>query len=324
MSKDLGLFKKVDIRRVWGNEAAEFTPWLAKEENMALLGQALGLELEVENIEVAVGPYSADILAKDTGTGKYVVIENQLGKTNHDHLGKSITYGSALDASAIVWIAGEFTDEHQRAFDWLNDRTSEDLAFYAVMLEVWQIDDSRPAVRFNILSRPPQAMRKIAILKASGELTEARKLQLDFWTEFRNKLLAAKVVPSARTPLPQYWFDIPLGRTGIHISNIADTSGNKVGTRIYLISKVADAALEKLLQEKNQIEQQIGATLLWNPNPDNRDKTIAIYHDADLKNREKWPEYIDWLVDMSKRFRNAFMPRVKILKFETIIPESEG
>ena len=162
----LGKIEAVGARHVWADEAADFTPWLAEEKNIALLGEALGLELEVESTEVAVGPYSADILAKDTGTGRFVVIENQLAKTNHDHLGKAVTYASALDATAVVWIAPEFTEEHQKALEWLNDHTTEDLAFYAVLLEVWRIENSPPAVRFNVISRPAGAARKAAVTRA--------------------------------------------------------------------------------------------------------------------------------------------------------------
>ena len=111
---------------------------------------AIGLELQVEGIEVPVGPYSADILAKDA-SGNFVIIENQFGKTDHDHLGKILTYGATLDATAVVWIAERFTDEHKKAIEWLNEHTSEDLALYAVEIELWRIDTSKPALRFNVL-----------------------------------------------------------------------------------------------------------------------------------------------------------------------------
>jgi hypothetical protein len=133
----LGKIQVVPLRSIWKNEAQDFTPWLA--DNIDDLGEALGLELEYEDKEVSVGPYSADILAKDAGTGKYVVIENQLEKTNHDHLGKCITYSAVLDASAVIWIASDFTEEHKKALDWLNDHTSEEIAFYGVKLELQQI-----------------------------------------------------------------------------------------------------------------------------------------------------------------------------------------
>jgi hypothetical protein len=114
---ELGVLKTLPARLKFTNEARDFTPWLAL--NINHLSEAIGLELELEKVEVAVGPYAADILAKETVSGKYVIIENQLEKTNHDHLGKAITYASVLDATAIVWIASEFTEEHKKAFDWL-------------------------------------------------------------------------------------------------------------------------------------------------------------------------------------------------------------
>ena len=217
--RSLGKIKKLDVRKIWKGEATDFTPWLASDENIAQLGKAIGFELEVDQVEASVGPYSADILAKDTGTGKYVVIENQLGKTNHDHLGKAITYGSVLDAGTVIWIATEFTEEHQRALDWLNEYTSEELSFYGVLLEIWQIDESRPAVRFNVISRPAEIKRENAAGKSKETLSETQKLQLEFWNEFQEKLLKSKVLRSTQTPRPQYWFDVALGSSNIFLSN---------------------------------------------------------------------------------------------------------
>ena len=308
-----GSMTKTDVRTVWRNEQQDFTPWMAQEENISLLGDALGLELEVENTEVAVGPYSADILAKELGTGRFVVIENQFGKTNHDHLGKLITYGSVLDASAVVWLAEEFTEEHHKALDWLNDHTDDELMFYGVVLELWRIDHSRPAVRFNVVSRPPQVSRKEARDISTGELTETRRLQLEFWTEFRQQLLDTKVVSTAQQARPQYWFDVPLGRSGIFLSNIANTYDNRIGVRVYFSNKVADAALEQLAPQREDIERELGEKLKWNPRPENRDKVLVLHHAADLANRDAWPEYVDWMVTTVRKCRKAFMPRLKAL-----------
>ncbi len=312
MECNFGELKRLDLRPFWPNEQHNFTPWLAEEDNVVKLGAAIGLELEVERIEAAVGPYSADILAKDTATGTYVVIENQLEKTNHDHLGKLITYGSVLDASAIVWIASEFTEEHARALAWLNDNTSEDLAFYGVRLEVWQIEDSKPTVVFNVISRPAGVKPKDAT-GSDGELSEARKLQLDFWTAVRDKLLESKVIPSAQKARPQYWFDVALGRSGIVLSNVANTYENRIGVRTYISNKIADVVLPQLLEQREEIEREIGAKLEWDPNPEARDKIIRISRSANLADRAKMDEYVDWMVDMVARFRKTFGPRVKKL-----------
>jgi len=324
METDLGNLKKVNIRKKWPDEASDFTPWLAREENIEKLSLALGLELQVENIEVSVGPYSADILAKDVGSDRYVVIENQLRKTNHDHLGKLITYGSVLDASANVWITSEFTEEHKKALDWLNDHTSDEISFYGVILELWQIDDSKPAVRFNVISKPADIIRQTAITKASENLSETKKLQLDFWTKFREKLSKRKEIPSVQSARPRYWFNVSLGRSGIHLSNTANTFDNKIGVRVYIGNKVANVALPQLLQMREEIEAEIGEKLEWDPNPENLDKTIGLKRDADLTKRENWEEYLDWLTDMTIKFRKTFSKRVKSLDLTKKVDEEHG
>jgi hypothetical protein len=306
---ELGILKTVRPRQKWGNEARDFTPWLA--ENIIELNKALGLELEVENIEVGVGPYSADILAKDTGTNEYVVIENQLEKTNHDHLGKAITYASVLDASTIIWIATDFTEEHKKSLDWLNDHTHEKISFYGVQVELWQIDDSKAALRFNVISKPNLAVRQAARSKGTDDLSDKRRFQFEFWNKFKDKLAKTKKIPSLQTPRPQYWFDVTLGKSYIHISNTCNTDDNTVGVRIYIGNKIADSMLPFLESKKDEIEKSIGQKLSWNPNPDNRDKVIILQHTTDFADKEKLEEAINWLVDYTIKFRETFSKIIK-------------
>lgn len=321
MSHPLGVLKNIDARIQWPREDGDFTPWLAREENIAKLGDALGLDMEVEQVEAAVGPYAADILARDTTTDQYIVIENQLEKTNHDHLGKAITYGSVLGASAIVWIASQFTEEHRRALEWLNDHTGNDLAFYGVLLELWQIDDSRPAVRFNVIARPAAIKPRDASKADDADLSETRKLQLEFWTLFRGRLLESKALPSAEQPRPRYWFNAPLGRTDTKISCIADTSANRVGVRVYLQRRIADVALSCLEKDKDAIEKELGETLIWNPFPAKLDKIIACYQPVDFSNRETWPAAVDWMVEHVVKFRKVFMPRIRRIPLQATEPQ---
>lgn len=307
---ELGILKTVTPRQKWNNEARDFTPWLAN--NISELNKALGLELEVENTEVSVGPYSADILAKDTGTDNYVVIENQLEKTNHDHLGKAITYASVLDASMIIWIATEFTEEHKKSLDWLNDHTNDEISFYGVQLELWQIDESKAALRFNVISKPNQAVRQAARSKANEDLSDKRKFQFDFWSKFKEKLAKTKKIPSLQTPRPQYWFDVTLGKSYIHISNTCNTDDNTVGVRIYIGNKIADTMLPFLESKKDEIESSIGQKLIWNPNPDNRDKVIILQHTTDFEDEKKLDESLNWLVDYTIKFRETFSKIIKL------------
>ena len=313
MNKQLGALKTISLKEIWDHEALDFTPWLAKEENLARLSEAVGLDLQLERTEVPVGPYSADMLAKDA-SGTYVVVECQFRKTDHDHLGKLLTYGATLGASVLVWIAENFTDEHRKAIEWLNDRTTDDLSIYAVQPEALQIDNSNPAVRFNVISRPNEVVRAATIAKSVGDLSETQQTQLEFWTMFRKRLVERKIVTSAQTPRPQYWFDIALGRTYIHLSCTLNAWDGKLGVRVYMNGRVADAALKQLEPSRAAIEQEIGATLQWNPFPEKMDKIILLVREIDIDDRNAWAEYCDWLVDMADKFLRAFKPRVKTLQ----------
>ena len=139
--EELGRLIKVSPREFWEDEASDFTPWLAREENISLLGETIGLELEVEAQEKNVGPFKVDILCKDIETNKWVVIENQLEPTDHKHLGQLLTYAPGLDAVTAVWIAKSFTDEHRAALDWLNKITPDGFSFFGLEIELWRIDD---------------------------------------------------------------------------------------------------------------------------------------------------------------------------------------
>lgn len=310
---ELGELIIVKARDKWPNEARDFTPWLAK--NIDELSKAIGLELEVENIEVAAGPYSADILAKDTGTGKYVVIENQLGKTDHDHLGKVITYAAVLDASTIIWIATEFTEQHKKAIDWLNDHTNDEIAIYGIQVELWKIDNSNPAVRLNSISKPNEAVRQATKTKNHEELNENRKTQLDFWLKFREMLAATKKVPSLHTPRPQYWYNVSLGKSNIHLSNTCSSDLSKISIRVYIRNQIASSMLPFLLHHREEIEKEIGIPLTWNPNADNIDKVILLSRSIDFTDTKNVDEALKWMVEYTIKMRNVFSRIIKEYRF---------
>lgn len=302
--------KQFSPRKMWPNEALNFTPWLA--ENIAELGEKLGMELEVVGQEVSVGPYSADVLAKDINTDAYVVIENQLEKTNHDHLGKSITYASALNAKTIVWIATDFTEEHKKALDWLNDNTNEDLAFWGIQLELWQISEDTASMRLNIVSRPSTNVKTIKS-KTNNE-SESRNLQLEFWTKFRDKLQSTKKIPSLQTPQAHYWYDVRIGRSFIKLSNVCNTQKNFVGVRLYIRSNVVEMYYPVLEAKKEEINKALGCEPIWDANPEARDKTIAITYNTDLTDTDRMEEALDWLVKQTIIFHSVFSKEVKGIK----------
>ena len=302
--------KQINPRKMWANEQYDFTPWLV--EHIEELGEKIGMELEVVGREVSVGPYSADILAKETSTNNYVVIENQLEKTNHDHLGKSITYASALNAKTIVWIATDFTEEHKKAFDWLNDNTNEELSFWAIQLELWQISEDTASMRFNIVCTPSSNVKTIKS-KTNSE-SETTQKQLEYWTMFRDKLMATKKFTSLHTPRPQYWFDVALGRSGINLSNTCNVQKSVVGIRVYISSKVVDTYLPALEARKAEINKALGCEPEWNPNPNAKDKTITLSFQTDLSDPEKTEESLEWMVKNTIVFWSVFSKEIKAIK----------
>src|SRR5437867_10700355 len=177
-TKDLGRLQKVNLREAWTSESSDFTPWLAQEGNLQLLGETIGIELELASQEKDVGPFRADILCKDTATGNWVLIENQLERTDHTHLGQLLTYAAGLQAVTIVWVARSFTEEHRATLDWLNEITDDRFNFFALEIELWRIGDSPVAPKFNVVSKPNDWSKAVAAGAAQVEkesLTEMKR-----------------------------------------------------------------------------------------------------------------------------------------------------
>jgi len=242
MSGLLGILNRVDLRDFWKDEAREFTPWLSKEENLNILADTLGLELELVDTEVNVGNFNADIVAKDISNDRNILIENQLEKTNHDHLGKIITYASGLDAQVIVWICNKVTEEHRRAVDWLNDITNDKIAFFALEIELWKIDDSAPAPKFNIVCSPNEWAKIVKSTANQRKLTDTKLLQGEFWNSFKEYIEQSGTLLKLRRPRPQHWYSISVGRSKFNINLTVNTQKKRLGCEIYIRGENAKGA----------------------------------------------------------------------------------
>lgn len=315
--KLLGKLQRVELREVWDSEAGSFTPWLAQGENIKFLGDAIGVELEVQAQEKVVGPFRADILCKDTANDTLVLIENQLERTDHTHLGQLMTYAAGLKAVTIVWIAERFTDEHRAALDGLTEITAENILFFGVEVELWKIGDSCPAPKFSIVARP----YNMRILPPPG-LTDAKRLQLEFWTGFAEYLRTHAKNVRPTKPLPQHWMNIALGKAGVKLAAIASFFDNESGTfsnhevraEVVLFDADAKTYFVALEAEKADIEKAVGSPLTWY-NPE--DKTmcrIYLRRPCDLKARNLWTEQFAWLAESLERLHKGFAQRVKNLK----------
>ena len=201
--------QRVDVRDVWRNEEAHFTPWLAEAQNLDLLGEALGIDLTLEEREKNVGPYRADLVCKQVNTENWVLIENQLGRTDHGHLGQLLTYAASLEAVTVAWIAPHFTDGHRAALDWLNRKSDDSIRFFGLEIEVWKVGDSLHAPRFNVVAKPDSPIGP----SVDPELNPFRTFQLDFWTGFIGHLRSngsSRIAPVKAKPAN--WIRFNLGK----------------------------------------------------------------------------------------------------------------
>jgi hypothetical protein len=301
------------LREYWQDEARDFTSWLAKKENLAILSDTLGMELELEGVEVFVGPYKADIIAQDASSDSRVVIENQIEKTNHDHLGKILTYASGLDAPIMIWIAREFSEEHRRALDFINEKASPGLRCYGLEIQLWRIGNSDPAPQFKIVSSPNEYSAEVKADTASGELSDTKSLYLDFWTGFKDYCALQVTFLNLRKARPQHWFSIAVGRSRFQISLTASQQNRRIGCEIYLRGVNAKTAFKMLEKRKEEIESQTGP-LEWMELPQKQDCRIVLFkHDIDVKDRQTWQNAFPWYKENAEKFYNAFSPIIKSL-----------
>jgi hypothetical protein len=316
----LGRLEKIDLRTAWTSESSDFTPWLALPENLKLLGETVGIDLEFEAQEKDVGPFRADILCKDTLDGSWVLIENQLERTDHTHLGQLLTYASGLETVTIIWISQRFTEEHRATLDWLNEITNERFAFFGLEIELWRIGNSPPAPKFNIVSKPndwSRSVRESAV--AASELTETKQKQLEFWTGFKEYMDEHSHIRSPKG-LPQTWMNHSIGRSGFGLSSIASTWNSEksvyepeLRAEFYVAIPNARHYFDEWHKQRSQIEAEFGGPLIWFTQPDRQTCKVYVRQSADFFDRSHWPQQHEWLRQNLEKLHRVFAPRVKQL-----------
>ncbi len=313
--KEIGRMERVELRELWENEAGDFTPWLAREDNIVLLGDAIGIDLEVDAQEQAVGPYRADILCKDTANGQWVLIENQLERTDHRHLGQLLTYAAGLNAVTLVWISHEFTDEHRAALDWLNERISDEVRFFGIEIELWRIGESPIAPKFNVVSKPNSWTRQKTRRRSSGNLTERQVLLFEYWREFRKVMEERGGTVKPANPAPSNERNFPLGKAGFSLYAAAIPSKGRIDVGLVILGSNAKRRYNELASEKDEIEREAGERFSWEERPDKVECVVALRReDCDPRDRESWPEQHDWLYEKLQLFHETFAARVKKLR----------
>ena len=310
---ELAEIGKVDLREVWANEAAEFTPWL--QDNMDQLGDALGIELEVHQREASVGVFSLDLLARDVGNNRPVIIENQLEPTDHSHLGQLLTYAAGYDASAIVWIAKEFRDEHRAALDFLNGRTGEDTEFFGVVVELWKIENSRPAPHFMVVSAPNDWQ------KGTKSQTTQRSERGERYREFFQPLMdrlreddrftRARRIRNAPT---QSWCSFSTGHGRGLTYSASFYRGGRARVEVYFDGGDKEwnkQLFDKLKGSKEEIQSEIAGEFDWERLNDKIACRISVVRPGSIDDDpEKLEEIREWMIDRLIDFERVFGPRL--------------
>lgn len=310
----LSKLDRVPLREAWKHEASDFTPWLAQADNLNMLADALGLsELVYVASEHWVGDFKLDILCTDGDD--QVIIENQLEETNHKHLGQILAYAAGVGAKTVIWVADSFRTEHATALEFLNERTTDELAFFGVQVELWRIGDSPLAPKFEVVVKPNNWAKSGRVqARAAVDASPTKQLQHKFWQALTDKL--AKSAPQIRPQKPrlQHWLNNSIGRSGFGLNITANTREERLGVELWIPGTAAKQHFSNLSAQKEDIETKLGFELDWQELPDAMACRIASwYPNASLEDESRWGDYLDWLTQRLVKMDQVLRPIVKAL-----------
>lgn len=300
---NLGTLKEItDLRSIWPHEALNFTPWVA--ENVDLLADAVGLDITVDETESSVGDFNVDIYASETGTDRKIIIENQLEDTDHDHLGKLITYASGKGADVLIWVVKHAREEHKAAVEWLNNHTDDKIGFFLCEIKLFQIGDSQIAPSFTVVERPNDWTKEIR-KKASANPTQQQRLE--YWQAFNDYAFSDanfSRIFNKRKPTTDHWMDFSIGSSACHIAVSQIQKRKAVDVELYIND---DKELFKsLFAHKDEIEKNMEMELEWKELPERKASRILIEKTVDLDDRATWPEQFDYIMDNCIKMKRAF------------------
>ncbi|MBQ7499087.1 MAG: DUF4268 domain-containing protein [Selenomonas sp.] len=293
-----------DLRSVWPNEALDFTPWLVRDDNISLLSAAVDMDIVVEESESPVGDFKADIVASEAGTKRKIIIENQLEDTNHDHLGKLITYASGKSADVVIWLVKRAREEHKAAIEWLNSHTDEGVGFFLCEIKLYRIDDSSPAVKFDVVERPNDWQK---VLRAAGNESPRHRLRLEYWSAFNDYAFAKPEFArefTQRKASVEHYMELSIGKTGYHISLTFIQRRNEIGAEFYIADD--QPFFSSLMEKREEIESALGFDMEWQELPSRKASRIRIRKSANLFNRDEWESQFEWLSSMALKIKSVF------------------
>lgn len=302
---EIGKLKEVELRNLWKHEQYDFSEWLSQNENIELLNDILGLTLTDISKEVYVGSYRCDLVAVDESSGIKVIIENQLESSNHEHLGKIITYASGLDAQVVVWIVKNAKEEHRSAIEWLNNNTNSDINFFLIELHAYKIGDSLPAPYFEIIEKPNDFIKNNKVNGNKNELNKSQSERLIFWNRF-NEILIDKGKPfNVRKATTDHWYDVAIGSSSSHISIELINKEKHIRIGLYMVDD--KEYFDKLFANKDTIETQLGIKLEWQREcSGNVSRVKYKLPGLDYDNHSNYDELINKSIDIAANMQKVF------------------
>lgn len=301
---ELGTLQEVNVRDLWRHEQYDFSNWLAKEKNIEYLSDILGLTLTEINKEVYVGAYRCDLVAKDEATGIKVIIENQLEQSNHEHLGKIITYASGLDAKVVVWIVKEAREEHRSAIEWLNNNTNSDINFFLIELHAYKIGDSLPAPKFEVVEQPNGFIKNT---KSNGgdDLSKTEANCLEFWSQF-NEIAVSKGKPfRIRKVWSRNYYGVSIGTSQAGIVIRLCNKEARVDIEIYINDN--KILFDELRENSLLIEAELGFSLEWERlNGHKHSKIKCSVQNLNFDNHSNYHELMNEIIDKVVVMKKVF------------------
>lgn len=300
---NLGTLKKItDLRSIWPHEALNFTPWVA--ENVDLLADAVGLDITVDETESSVGDFNVDIYASETGTDRKIIIENQLEDTDHDHLGKLITYASGKGADVVIWVVKHAREEHKAAVEWLNNHTDDKIGFFLCEIKLFQIGDSQIAPAFTVVERPNDWTKEI---RKTASANSTQQQRLEYWQAFNDYAFTDanfSRIFNKRKPTTDHWMDFSIGSSACHIAVSQIQKRKAVDVELYIND--GKELFKSLFAHKDEIEKNMEMELEWKELPERKASRILIEKTVDLDDRATWPEQFDYIMDTCIKMKRAF------------------
>jgi hypothetical protein len=342
---DFGRLEQVELRTVWVSEDSDFASWLTRGDSLALLGEAINLDLELEDMEGWVSPYPRGVVCRTRGGGGYAVIQNQLEHTDQSHLGQLLTFAAELKAVTMVWVAAEFTQEDQNTLNWLNEITSDNISLFGLEIELWRIGESPLAPKFLLVSKPSSSAGRSESpnrstvnntpppapapspepdettledqlqqveneLQLEYQLVE-NELQMEYWQELRKHLEDSGSFIRPGTPRSQNWMNFDVGHWRLRMTAFNNMREGGIGVQLVIREGDAEVSYNTLYQQRGEIGAEIGDALEWRELPEHKQGQVMLRrYNADPTNRAQWPEHHSWFKEKLEAFDRAFRPRI--------------